>query len=167
MRKARLGHVIGGRRFGYMNITVEKHDDLVINEDERPFVERIFDLCTTGTGYTRIAKTLNAEGARSPRPQQGRPAGWSPSTVRAVLHNPLYRGELVTFKTKKRDDSGDVAPAPRPASEWVRVLREDLRIVSDESGRRHTRGCGERGRQWPRRSGNAPWFGATTTQNTC
>lgn len=132
LRKALLGHLIGGRRFGFTNITVEKHGDLVINNDERPVVERIFDLCATGAGYTRIAKTLNAEGARCPRPQQDRPAGWSPSTVRAVLHNPIYRGELVTFKTKKRDRSGDIAPTPRPPEEWVHVQREDLRIVTDE-----------------------------------
>jgi site-specific DNA recombinase len=132
LRKAKLGHLIGGRRFGYSNVTVEKHGDLVVNGEERPIVVRMFELCATGTGYTRIAKTLNAEGARCPRPQQGRPAGWSPSTVRSILHNELYRGVLVTFKTKKRDESGDVAPTRRPESEWVRVIREDLRIVSEE-----------------------------------
>jgi Recombinase len=52
-------------------------------------VRRIFGLCAEGTGYTRIAKLLNADGAACPRPQQGRPAGWSPSTVRGVLHRDL------------------------------------------------------------------------------
>ncbi|OFW21032.1 MAG: hypothetical protein A3H97_04675 [Acidobacteria bacterium RIFCSPLOWO2_02_FULL_65_29] len=68
-----------------------------------------------------------------------RPAGWSPSTVRDVLHNELYRGDLVTFKTKKRDRSGDVAPTRRPPSEWVRVHREDLRIVSCGCSTRRSR----------------------------
>ena len=35
LRKAQVGHLIGGRRFGYTSITVEKHRDLKINEDER------------------------------------------------------------------------------------------------------------------------------------
>ena len=94
---------------------------------------RLFELCATGAGYTRIAKQLNAERAPSPRPQQGRPAGWAPSSVRVILHNELYRGVLVTFKTKKRDASGDVNRTRRPPADWVRVEREDLRIISDEA----------------------------------
>jgi site-specific DNA recombinase len=132
LQKARLGHHIGGRRFGYANISVDKHRDLAINPNEAAVVRQLFDLCATGTGYTRIAKTLNAARIPSPRPQKGHPAGWSPSTVRAILHNDLYRGLLVTFKTKERDASGDVAPTRRPASEWVHVSREDLRIVTDD-----------------------------------
>jgi DNA invertase Pin-like site-specific DNA recombinase len=100
-RKAQLGHHIGGRRFGYRNITVEKHKDLAIHPDEAPVVARIFTLRASGTGYTRIAKTLNREHAPCPRPQQGRPAGWAPTTVRAILHNELYRGVVVTFRTEE------------------------------------------------------------------
>jgi len=107
-RKAERGHVIGGRRFGYTNVTVDTHRELAIHPDERAVVVRIFELCATGAGYTRLANQLNAERAPSPRPQQGRPAGWAPSSVRVILHNELYRGVLVTFKTKKRDASGDV-----------------------------------------------------------
>ncbi len=130
--KAKLGHVTGRRGFGFTNITVEKHGDLEINEDQRPVVERIFQLRAAGRGYSKIAKTLNDEGAPAPRPQQGRPKGWSHSTVRAILLNPLYRGELIQGKTKTRNEDGEVAPTLRPESEWVRVQREDLRIVSDE-----------------------------------
>lgn len=72
------------------------------NDDEAAVARRIFDLCATGAGYSRIAKTLNAKGAACPGPQQGRAAGWSPSTVRDVLHRELYRGVLVWNRTKKR-----------------------------------------------------------------
>lgn len=130
--KARLGHVLGGRRFGYTNIKVDGRGDLKINDDERPVIERIFDLRAAGSGYTRIAKALNREKALCPQPQQDRPAGWSPSTVRAVLHNELYRGMLVQFKTKKRNEDGEIDPRRRDESEWVRTERPDLRIVSDE-----------------------------------
>jgi len=79
----------------YDNIEVEKHVERVVNEDHAQVIRRIFDLCATGAGYSRIAKTLNAERAVAPRPQQGRPAGWAPSTVRDVLHRELYRGIVV------------------------------------------------------------------------
>ena len=65
---------------------------------QAPITRRIFDLCALGTGYSRIAKMLNAERAQAPRPQQGRPAGWSLSTLRDVLHRELYRG-IVVWKT--------------------------------------------------------------------
>ena len=39
-----------------------------------------------------IAAALNSRAAPSPRAQQGRPSGWSVSTIRDVLKRPLYRG---------------------------------------------------------------------------
>ncbi len=129
---AQLGHVTGGRVFGYTNIEVEKHVERVINADEAAVIVWIFDLRAAGFGYTRIAKTLNAARACCPRPQQDRPAGWSPSTVREVLHRDMYRGIITWNKTKKRDASGDVHPSPKSEEHWVRTYREDLRIVTDE-----------------------------------
>jgi hypothetical protein len=124
--------VTGGRVFGYDNIEIDKHVERVRNADEAAVVQRIFALCATGSGYSAIAKTLNAERAVCPRPQQDRPAGWSPSTVRDVLHRDLYRGVLVWNRTKKRDRTGDVAPSRRDPSQWVRVERPDLGIISDD-----------------------------------
>ena len=40
------------------------------------------------------------EGTPSPRAQQGRPNGWSISTIREVLKRPLYRGKIVYGKTR-------------------------------------------------------------------
>jgi site-specific DNA recombinase len=138
LRLARAGHVCGGRVFGYDNVQVpggdgkRSHVARQINEAEGAVIRRIFALCAAPMGYTRIAKLLNAERVRSPRPQQGRPAGWSPSTIYEVLHRPLYRGEVQWNKTKKRDAWGRVGATPRPASDWVSSQVEELRIVSDE-----------------------------------
>ena len=41
-------------------------------------------------------------------------------------------GRVVWNKTKKRDAGGKTAPTARPESEWLRLHREDLRIVSDD-----------------------------------
>ncbi len=83
-------------------------------------------------GKTRIAKTLNAEGALSPRAQQGRPHAWAPSSVRAVLYRHLYKGVIVWNKTKKRDAWGRRRQRPRPESEWLTVEAPQLQIVPDK-----------------------------------
>jgi site-specific DNA recombinase len=132
-RKAATGQVTGGRVFGYDNVRVP--DGPVtrqINEVEADVVRQIFTLCTQGHGVRAIAKRLNDDGARCPRPQQGRPAGWTPSSVREVLYRPLYHGELVWNRTKKRDVEGDKRQHPRPESEWMRQDVPALRIVAED-----------------------------------
>ncbi len=56
--------------------------------------------------------------------------GWSPSSVYEVLHRPLYRGEVIYNKTRRRAPDGTTTFAARPETEWVRLDRPDLRIVS-------------------------------------
>jgi site-specific DNA recombinase len=109
LRKAKAGHVTGGRVFGYANVEIlapdgkRSHVDRRIQDDEATVVRRIFSMCANGDGLTRITKTLNDEGAPAPRPQQGRPRGWVQSSVREVLLRPLYRGGIVWNQTRKRD----------------------------------------------------------------
>ena len=52
--------------------------------------------------------------------------------MREVLHRPLYRGELVWNRTKKRNQWGVVDQQPRPENEWLCVPVDHLQIVSDE-----------------------------------
>jgi site-specific DNA recombinase len=136
-RKARAGHVTGGRVFGYSNLEIRGADDRRshverrIHEDEAPIVRRIFELCAAGDGLKGITKRLNAERAPSPRSQQGRPSAWAPSSVRQVLYRDCYRGLLVWNRTRKRDGWGRQHQHPRLATEWIRVPAEDLWIVSD------------------------------------
>ena len=79
VRKARAGHVTGGRVFGYDNVDVlapdgrRSHVDRRINEEEASVVRRIFQMCADGIGKARIAHLLNEEGAIAPRSQQQRP----------------------------------------------------------------------------------------------
>jgi site-specific DNA recombinase len=137
-RKARAGHVTGGRVFGYDNVEIvgadgqRSHVERRINAYEAAIVRRIFELCAAGAGLTRITKTLNAEGAPAPRPQQGRPAAWAPSSVREVLLRPLYRGEIVWNQSRKRDNWGQARRSERPTNDWLRVPAPSLQIVSDE-----------------------------------
>jgi hypothetical protein len=137
-RKARAGHVTGGRVFGYDNFEIvgpdgqRSHVERRINETEAAVVRKVFELCATGAGFTRIAKTLNEDGAAAPRPQQSRPAAWAPSSVREVLLRPLYRGEIVWNQTRKRDSGGQAKRATRPEDAWLHVPAPGLQIVSDE-----------------------------------
>jgi site-specific DNA recombinase len=130
-RKARAGHVTGGRVFGYDNIAVDSHVERRINEAEAAIVRRIVELCAAGHGLKRIAIGLNDAGATSPRSQQERPRGWAPSTIRDVLYRPLYRGELVWNRTRKRNAWGVKRQRDRAEGEWLRREAPDLRIVTD------------------------------------
>ena len=84
-----------------------------------------------GLGLKRLAIALNREGAVSPRSQQGRPAGWAPSSLRSILWRELYRGRVVWNRTRKRDAWGQSHQAARPEGDWIAVDVPGLRIVSD------------------------------------
>ncbi len=131
-RKARAGHVTGGRTFGYDNVRIDGHVERRINSAEANIVRQIFARSAAGDGYGRIAKTLNEARAACPRPQQGRPSGWSPSTVYEVLHRPLYRGDVVWNKTKKRGTDGKIDVTTRPKAEWLTRHDDALRIIAED-----------------------------------
>src|SRR5215471_5225942 len=73
VRKAKAGHVTGGRLFGYDNVDVidatgaRSHVERRINEGEAEVIRRIFKLSAGGHGVKAIAKILNADRAPSPR----------------------------------------------------------------------------------------------------
>ena len=81
-RKARAGHVTGGKCFGYENVEIRgingerSHVEQRVKEGEAAVIRRIFELAASGYGQVQIAKMLNADGARPPRSQQGRPSAW-------------------------------------------------------------------------------------------
>jgi hypothetical protein len=82
-------------------------------------------------GLSRIAKTLNEEGLPCPRPQQGRPAGWAPSSIHALLRRDVYRGVVVWNKTRKRDAWGVKHQQSRPERDWLRVEVPELAIIDE------------------------------------
>ena len=129
-RKARAGHVTGGRVFGYDNLRVDGHVERRVNDAEAAVVRRIFELCADGRGVRAIAKILNADGAVCPRAQRGRPKSWAPSSVREALYRWLYGGEIVWNQTRKRDSGGAVKQQARTAEQWIRIAAPELRLVS-------------------------------------
>ena len=114
------------------------HVERRINEDEAAIVRQIFAWSANGDGFTRIAKRLNAEHAPRPRPMGGRPAGWTATSVRAILLRPMYHGEPVYNTTRKRDQWGQQKTSDRPESEWIRTSAPAL---ADRVGGRLARGA--------------------------
>jgi hypothetical protein len=152
-----VGHVTGGRVFGYDNVRVNGHVERRINDEQAEVVREIYRRYAAGEGFKQIAHVLNANKVPSPRPQQGRPAGWEPSTVRSVLLREIYRGVLVYNRTKKRRDDGSRGGRQRQKrqEEWIRVEAAELRIVEAQvadavdrrlGGRRHAYLRGAKGR---------------------
>jgi len=123
--------VTGGRFFGYTNIRVDGHVERRIAEAEARVIREIFDRAAAGEGLKTIAKALNAAHVPTPRAQQGRPHGWSPSSVRDVLHRDTYRGIVIWNRTKKRDADGQQRQHAKPQPDWITIPAEPLRIVSD------------------------------------
>lgn len=82
---------------------------LIINEKEAEIVKRVFRLYLEGNGLTRIAQILTKNGV--PVPGESRDIGktrrtalyssWKQTTIRRILDNRVYLGELVQFKRRK------------------------------------------------------------------
>jgi site-specific DNA recombinase len=130
--KAKAGFVPGGRCFGYRNVRTPAGVTREVNPDEALVVRRIFDLSVKGKGNERIAKVLNEERAPAPNAQQGRPNGWVASSVRTILFRPLYRGEQIWGRSKKRNAWGQKKFSRTAESTWTRVSVPALRIVDDD-----------------------------------
>ena len=79
VRKARAGHVAGGKVYGYTNVDVagpdgrRSHVMREIHEEQAAVVRRIFADYAAGVGMVRIAKRLNAEGIAPPRTRKRAP----------------------------------------------------------------------------------------------
>lgn len=82
---------------------------LIINEKEAEVVKSVFRLYLEGNGLTRIAQILTKDGV--PVPGESRDIGktrrtalyssWKQTTIRRILDNRVYLGELVQFKRRK------------------------------------------------------------------
>ena len=140
LKKAQAGFVCGGKTFGYDNKRVSKGQvKHVINDAEAAIVVEIHTRYADGAGVRSIADILNRKHALSPRAEQGRPCGWSSSTIRAVLDRPLYRGEVIYGRTKKaygreigRGTTREKAQIDNPEWAWIRHDVPALRIISPD-----------------------------------
>ena len=101
---------------------------LIINEETAPVVRRIYDWACEGLSNFEIAHRLSAENIPTPArynydkgydksDRQLSVPYWKPSTVKNILSDRVYVGDMVQGKTRKIDGKQrDVDP-----SEWVCV----------------------------------------------
>lgn len=85
-----------------------------INEDEAVIVKRIYqEYVENGQGYRQIARILNSEKLK---PRRGK--SWTASTIRSILSNPVYYGEIHFLRTRRRA-FGNGARIPVPEDEHI------------------------------------------------
>lgn len=72
---------------------------LVIDETQAPIVRRIYDLFLEGCSMQRICDILEAEGHRTVRGN----SHWNIGTIRSILGNEKYKGDLLIQKTYTAD----------------------------------------------------------------
>jgi len=88
--------------YGYRNVKQgvvgDRHTHVLreIDPAQADVVRRILEMTASGMGLLRIARTLGAEGVRSPSG-----AGWGTTSLAWVLNRELYRGQVVYGKTAK------------------------------------------------------------------
>ncbi len=123
---------------GYMKSPDDKHI-LIPDPVTAPIVKRLFDLRCQGNSYRHIAVIFNEEGVPTPSDfyymKQGKPNirkegyFWAGQTVKSILQNEVYIGNMVQNKT------GNVSykvhkQVAKPEEEWIRVENTHEPLIS-------------------------------------
>ncbi len=142
------------RAYGYMH---NEKKEIIINEKERPTVERIFNMYANGYSSIQICDILNSEHVPSPyanrikkfqKNRENKGLGpkeykyfnveelkWRPSSLNRILHNELYIGKKSV--TMYKPAPTDTTPRHKRTDRGTPILEynekdERLRIISDE-----------------------------------
>ena len=131
-------YVFGQVPFGYEK-DKELKNTVVVNEKEAEIVRCIFALALDGNGSTQIARILNEKGIptktqmRHPERagKSGRMQAWDNVSVRAVLNNRFYLGEMAYGKSKRKfvGSKGSIAV---PVEDWKVIPDHHEPLVSPE-----------------------------------
>lgn len=108
--KQKEGKWVGGRTpFGYDQDPNDKNH-LVINEEQAIIVRTIYDMCLDGLSFFKIAKKLTDEKIKTPagyydfkwkRGYNLKLGEWNSKTVRDILTNQMYIGDMVQNRRSK------------------------------------------------------------------
>ena len=138
--KMRSGQYIAAYApYGYRKSEEDRHR-LVIDEEAAAVVRRMFELRRAGMAYGKIAAVLNSEGILSPRWYWAKLYGngsckyanlWMYATVKNILTNEVYTGNLIQNQTGSRSYKDDTM-IYKPESEWIRHEALHEAIISPE-----------------------------------
>ena len=101
--KKENGQFLGWKApYGYMKDPNDKYK-LIVDENVRGVVERIFNLALEGNGTKKIAHILSSEHIPTPSmyANLGNNTLWCPRTIEAILTNETYIGNLTQGRRKK------------------------------------------------------------------
>jgi site-specific DNA recombinase len=141
--RALNGYWTGGRVYGYQTVAIANDAAvrrppkvLKVNADEAANVRRIFQWYAEGMALGAIASRLNDEGLPSPHASTRRTndrVGWSFTTIREMLRNRLYSGEVVWNRTQYVRDpvTRNRRAVQRDESEWTTRREPALRIIDE------------------------------------
>lgn len=140
----RQGEYIGGNPFyGYIRDPKDKHH-LIVDEQVRPVIERIFRLTIDGCSSMQIARVLNTEGILCPveykklkgirysKQLTEKKALWIQCTVRKIVKDLRYTGKMVNNVRHSAIIGGNVM-VNNSKEDWIIVDGTHEAIVSDET----------------------------------
>lgn len=131
-------YVFGQAPFGYEKSREEKNT-VVVREEEAEIVRYIFSLALEGRGSTQIARILNEKQIptrmqlRFPERagRMGRIPAWSDSSVRDILNNRFYLGEMAYGKSK-RLYAGSKSSIAVPRDRWKVIEHHHQPLITPE-----------------------------------
>jgi len=107
----------------------DKEGNLIINEEQAKLVRRIYREYLDGKGYESIGQGLQADGIKT---IVGKTTWWD-STIRGILENEKYYGELllqktvtVDYLTKKRVDNKNLEPMYRIEDNHDAIISKEM-----------------------------------------
>lgn len=122
----------------------EQTNRLTIDPEAAETVREIFALRLEGMGCQTIAKLLSEGGTPPPsryrRGEEG--AQWHKSTVKRILQNPVYLGDMVQCKEQSSVFWGK-RRKPLPSEQWIRVKGTHAPLISQEAFDRVQRSFGD------------------------
>ena len=139
--KRKQGKFIGSfASYGYLK-DENDHNKLIVDPDVAPIIQDIFRWFLSGMGVISIAKKLNEMGVPNPstykrlkgmnyqHPQHDKnDTLWPDSSVKRILKNRLYVGDMVQGKKKIRSYKLQVS-VPIPEEEWIIVENTHEAII--------------------------------------
>ena len=138
--RARGAKATGGLAYGYTTEPcVEGGRRIIVKPAEAAVVRRIFEEYANGQGLKALAHALNAEQIPAPTPRgvrgkEGAAPSWAPTSVREMLRNDLYRGQLVYNRSRwVRQRNGKRKRFDRPREEWIAQDVPELRIIAEDA----------------------------------
>jgi len=126
--------------YGYLRNPENRHA-LVIDPITAPTIREVFEMRAAGMGYRAIAQKLNDSGVISPKnlyyqranrtnPNSGNGL-WTANTIRAILRNETYIGNLTQCKAAK-ESYKSTKIIYTPENEWVRATKTHEPIIPQE-----------------------------------